>query len=178
MSDNTVWIVSLFFGLFALMIVWFVVIIAPGQRKNGKEYDERQIMARNQAYKYSFVLLLLYCTACAILEIVGIKWALMPVMLFIGIFCSVTLFVIICIIKDAYNEFHRKNKPSGFMNITLMYGVFGLYRFIRNIYEDESIFTDGMLNGNIIYLISAVMFLSMYVTKMISDLMKKADEEA
>ena len=64
------------------------------------------------------------------------------------------------------------------MNITLMYGVFGLYRFIRNIYEDESIFTDGMLNGNIIYLISAVMFLSMYVTKMISDLMKKADEEA
>lgn len=178
MNENTIWLAVTFVGLVIFMILFYFMILAPGQRRTGTEYDERQLLARNKAYKYSFIFLLLYCTTCALLEILEIKWAIAPVMLFIGTVGSVTLFVTICIIKDAYNEFRLKNKPSGIWSICLLYGTWGIVRFCRLVFEKgESVLTDGMLNGNVIYLVYSVMLLTMLIVKVISDLVKRAGAE-
>lgn len=178
MNIDTVWSIVLYSGFIALLLFSFFIFIAPDRFKKGKKYDERQILARNKAYKFSFVFMVLYFTACTFLEIIDIKWAMVPIMLFIGIIGSITLFIIICIIKEAYNDwFTRKNRPYDFLFFSLFYGGLELGNFLWNIYKGESIFTNGMLNENITELVFAVMFLCIFAAKMINSLIKRADEK-
>ena len=178
MSSVTVFDISILFGMAVLLFVCFLFLIAPNSRIKGKAYDERQLLARNQAYKWSFVLLLAYSTVCAVLGMLEIEWAEPALMFLIGIYSSLTLFVTICILKDAYKSVTRSKRPYDFWIFTLLYGGFYLVKFLLNVFKKgESIFTDGKLNDNIVNLLFAVMFLSMFAAKMISSLMKKADDD-
>ena len=96
MFDNV-----LFPIIICVVVVLFVVIVRLFRNKKN-QYDERQLLARNAAYKVSFFFLLIYCSVCGLMQILDVKWADAAVQMFLGVILSSVLFCALCVIKDAY----------------------------------------------------------------------------
>ena len=157
MNETQVWALGFLAGLLLVAAVMFIRNL-----KNGKadpQFDERQMAARNQAYKHAFFSLLLYCAVCAVLDALEIKWATLTAILFIGIFGSVLLFAVICIIKDAYEGLNQRRSSS--LLIFSVVGAVNLAVFIVNVADGESLLTDGLLNERILNPCMAVMFFAL-----------------
>ena len=52
------------FPLIIAAVVVLFIVVARLYRNKKANYDERQLLARNAAYKGSFFFLLIYCFAC------------------------------------------------------------------------------------------------------------------
>ena len=79
--------------------------------------------------------------------------------LFIGIFGSVLLFAVICIVKDAYEGLNQRRSSS--LLIFSVVGAVNLAVFIVNAADGESLLTDGLLNERILNPCMAVMFFAL-----------------
>ena len=97
MNDQIIVSVSEVVGFVVLMAFSYFMVMSSIHRHKENKYDERQILARNQAYKTSYIFLLLYLTVCIALEVVDVKWAMFETMILIGIFSSITIFAMICV---------------------------------------------------------------------------------
>lgn len=177
MNDDFVWSISSILAFTVLMTFCYFMVMSIMHQNKKKKYDERQILARNQAYKASYIFLLLYLTVCLALERNDIKWATFQTIIFIGIFISITIFAMICILKQAYIFNNRKNNPYDFLFRTFFLGIMYLIVFFADLEKGESVFTNGMLNGNIANLLFAILFLGMFIAKLIIDLKKKTEKE-
>lgn len=158
------------------VMVFYILEMLSGRRKKEAQYDERQILARNKAYKVSFIFLVLYCTVCAVLAGVPIKWASVPIMFFIGVFGSVTVFVTLCIINDAYSESfpgckYRQDRPYDGLFFTFGYGILSVFWFFR---KGNHVLTNGVLNENFIFILFAVMFFVIFIAQVIKKLKERA----
>lgn len=142
------WLLGFFVGLFVVLIVALIVSAVKFRTKEAPAYDERQLIARNNAYKTSFFTLLAYCGICAVLDLFDIKWAILYAQMFLGILLSATVFVVICITKDAYVGFNEKNANTYY----ILLGITGFTNgavFFFKLLDGDAFLTDGMLNGNI-----------------------------
>ena len=166
---------------FSIIIVIFLIVAVVLRRKNCSktEYDERQLIARNAAYKYSFFTLVFYCILCGMLDIVGVKWAETELQMFLGMFISVAVFVVICIFKDAYFGIEKGKKNFyTFFYCSGTVTVIQALNFVLNVIVDkEPIITNGMLNSNLIPLFCAVVFLIMMIATVIKLIINKKECE-
>ncbi|MGN1432745.1 MAG: hypothetical protein ACI4XI_03490 [Ruminococcus sp.] len=175
MSDYTL---GFLIGFFAVVIIFLIIaIVLKCKNNNATEYDERQLIARNTAYKYSFFTLVFYCILCGMLDTFEIKWAETVIQMFLGMFISVTVFVVICIFKDAYFGIEKgKNNIRTFFILSVMVTVIQLFNFIYTVLiEKEPIITDGMLNSRLIPLMCAVAFLIMMIATVIKLALNKKE---
>ncbi|MCI2113150.1 hypothetical protein [Ruminococcus sp.] len=177
MSDYTI---GFLIG-FCVVITIFLIIAIVLRCKNNHvtEYDERQLIARNTAYKYSFFTLVFYCILCGMLDIAEIKWAETVIQMFLGMFLSVAVFVVICIFKDAYFGIEKgKNNIRTFLLLSVIITVIQLFNFIYTVFiEKEPIITDGMLNSDVTPLLCAVAFLIMIIATVIKIVISKKERE-
>ena len=60
MNDQIMVSVSWVVGFVVLMAFCYFMVMSSIHRNKKNKYDERQILARNQAYKTSYIFLLLY----------------------------------------------------------------------------------------------------------------------
>lgn len=97
--------------IIAVVFVLFVTIVRSKRIKKA-DYDERQLLARNTAYKVAFFFLLIYCFVCGLLHIFDFKWADTTIQMFLGIIISFSLFIALCIIKDAF--FSNSSKQNNY----------------------------------------------------------------
>lgn len=127
----------------------FALIGFLWKKKHGAAYgtyDERQILARGNAYKKGFFCLIIYEMVIGCIEL-ATGWKLFADQMtasFIGIILAVTVFALQCIIKDAYCSLAEK---AGSVAL-LMFGL-GLGNLVIAIlsYKDERTFiTEGKLN--------------------------------
>ena len=164
-------IVSSIIGSFVLLIVF--------QKKESFIFDERQMLARNKAYKYAFSFLLFYNAVCCGLDSLKIiKWATPGALLFIGISISVTIFNVICILENAYEKYNEKINSMSSLIGSLSLGFMYIINFLGSLTSGKSFFTDGLLNENIFPLFFAILFLSIPVAQFVKKQMdKKVDEE-
>lgn len=166
---------------FSVVILIFLIIAIVLKCKNNHatEYDERQLIARHTAYKYSFFTLVFYCILCGMLDIADIKWAEIVIQMFLGMFMSVTVFVVICIFKDAYFGIKKgKNNIYTFLYLSATITVVQLFSFIFNVFIDKNpIITNGMLNSHLIPLLCAVAFLIMMIATVIKIIISKKERE-
>lgn len=176
MNDQIMVSVSWVVGFVVLMAFCYFMVMSSIHRNKKNKYDERQILARNQAYKTSYIFLLLYLTVCIALEAVDVKWAMFETMILIGIFSSITIFAMICILKQAYIFNYRRNRPYDFLIGSFFFGVIFLIRFFADVEKGASVFTNGMLNGNIANLLFSIMYFGMFIAKLIIDLKKRTEE--
>lgn len=177
MSDYTL---GFLIGFFAVVIIFLIIaIVLKCKNNNATEYDERQLIARNAAYKYSFFTLVFYCILCGMLDIADIKWAEIVIQMFLGMFMSVTVFVVICIFKDAYFGIKKgKNNIYTFLYLSATITVVQLFSFIFNVFIDKNpIITNGMLNSHLIPLLCAVAFLIMMIATVIKIIISKKERE-
>ena len=154
-------ILMLVLGFIAVFVIVLTVIIIANvikkQKKIKDEYDERQLLARNTAYKYAFFTLLFYNFVCVILSAAEIKWAETAVQIFIGICLSTFVFIALCILRDAY--FTQKSRT---MNSFLFFSFFLTFVAVMNIIKivssGEGFVSDLGLNPNVIPFCYGIMF--------------------
>lgn len=177
MSDYTI---GFLIGFSVVILIFLIIaIVLKCKNNHATEYDERQLIARNTAYKYSFFTLVFYCILCGMLDIADIKWAETQIQMFLGMFIAVTVFVVICIFKDAYFGIEKgKSNIRTFLFLAVMVTVIQLFNFIFTLLiEKESIITSGMLNSNIFPLICAVAFLIMIIATVIKLVLNRKERE-
>ncbi len=137
------------------VIAVFIIIIARLKNKNKASYDERQTLARYSAFRTSFIFLLFYCLICAALYILDIKWSNTAVQMFIGCILSLSLFIALCIMKDAYFSNTPKRNVSSVITFFL-FGIMALYYFISGFAKGNTLFMDGQISTLAIYLIFSI----------------------
>ena len=174
MSDSFYYVLGFIAGL---LVVFIVTLIAGKKRKTKCEYDERQLLARNSAYKYSFLTLAGYSVFCALMDVSEIKWAQLNVQMFIGVFISVGVFFTVCVFKDAYFG----NSTKSMRSIIILYIVViavNLITFITNVLTNEaSMFTDGLLNHNFTNVLLAGIFAIFLIVLIIKNVIDKRTVE-
>ena len=161
MSESTAYKIGMLCGFLAVYIVG--VIIAKIREKKGQEsrchYDERQEIARGQAYKAAYFTLMAYMLLVAYLQM----WVTDIIFLtfagiFLGVEVSIAVFVIICIIKDAYLALSQS--PKRFIILFAVVGVINIITGIQIIIcQDTPIIKNKELTNSIVNLSCGILFL-------------------
>ena len=160
----------------AAALVLLVVLLRSNKAKK-TDYDERQLSARNAAYKGSFIFLFSYCLFCGLLQGFNVRWAVPLVQTFLGVILSLTLFVALCIIKDAYFS----NSPKQIFGSVISFFVFcvyGIYFLIKELGEGGAVWSNGELSEPALYLTASVCFFILgmiSIFKIISERRKSED---
>ena len=137
------------------VIAVFIIIIARLKNKNKASYDERQTLARYSAFRTSFIFILFYCLICAALYILDIKWSNTAVQMFIGCILSFSLFIALCILKDAYFSDTPKRNVSSVI-FFFLFGIMTLYYFISGFAKGNTLFMDGQITTLALWLIFSI----------------------
>lgn len=131
MSGNMWYVLGLAAGIvIGIMAVAFIAWLAKKaggkfgvfSRKKEESYDERQSLARGQAYKVGFFTLIIYVMIAAVLdEIFDIHILMSLSGMWIGVCLSIAIFAIICILKDAYMSLQANAR-----GIIIVFGCVGI----------------------------------------------------
>lgn len=161
-----------------LLIVLIVFTLLNARNKNKKnDFDERQILARNSAYRSSFFTLLGYMALITLLDSIGLKWAEFGVQTILGILISTGVFCSICIFKDAYMSYNEKSMKSYILLFAVVI-ISNLLSFVMNVVIDgEMILTNGMLNDHSINLFLAILFAIFLILIIIKNMISKRTVE-
>lgn len=159
------------------VIAVFIIIIARLKNKNKASYDERQTLARYSAFRTSFIFLLFYCLICATLYILDIKWSNTAVQMFMGCILSLSLFIALCILKDAYfSDSPRRNIYS--VLFFFLFGAMPLYYLIIGFAKGNALFQDGQITTLALYLIFSVCLFGLGIISLIKLLFDKRRMES
>ena len=154
-----------------------IVFIARITNKNKASYDERQTLARYSAFRTSFIFLLFYCLICAALYILDIKWSNTAVQMFMGCILSLSLFIALCILKDAYfSDSPRRNIYS--VLFFFLFGAMPLYYLIIGFAKGNALFQDGQITTLALYLIFSVCLFGLGIISLIKLLLDKRRMES
>ncbi len=138
----------------------FALIGFLWKKKHGAAYgtyDERQILARGNAYKKGFFCLIIYEMVIGCIEL-ATGWKLFADQMtasFIGIILAVTVFALQCIMKDAYCSLSEKAGSVALLMFGL--GVWNLVVAIINYSNGRAFITDGRLNFHSLNILVFVM---------------------
>lgn len=153
--------------------------VEVGGRKCKESYDERQMLARGQAYKTAFFTLLFYmCSVAAISEFSENPLLMSFAGIWVGVCLSITVFAIVCILKDAYMSLYENTK-----GIIMMFSVIGILNTgigILHFDAGRPMIEDGMLSIYCINLIVGIMFLiilAVFCGKLLYDKRNAKEEE-
>lgn len=139
-------------GLAVVAIV--CAILAHKNRKAGNvswgEYDERQQMARNLAFKYAFFTLIIFDAVNAlVVDVMEVRWSDAITATMIGLCLALSVFACICIWKEAYLSL--STQPKGMLPILLLgtglnlaIGLFNLHRY--GLFDPNGLLTFRSLN--------------------------------
>lgn len=142
-------------------------------------FDERQLLARGKAYKAAFFTQMIYMTAIALLnDIANVKVFMSFGGMWIGVCISITVFAIVCIIKDAYMSLYENAK-----GVILMFGIVGMLNLsigFCKIKDDDFFIEKGVISVNSVNLIVGIVFviiLLVFCAKLIYDKKNNVEEE-
>lgn len=157
--------------IITVVFVLFVTIVLSRRIKKA-DYDERQLLARNTAYKVSFFFLLIYCFVCGLLHIFDFKWADTTIQMFLGIIISFSLFIALCIIKDAF--FSNSSKQNNYSVIFFFsYSIVSVLYFLSGLGTGQTFWEEGEMSILVLYLVSTVCFLALGILSVIKIILEK-----
>ena len=165
--------------LLPVVIAAALVLLVVLQRSNKAkktDYDERQLSARNAAYKGSFIFLFSYCLFCGLLQGFNVRWAEPTVQMFLGIILSFVLFIAICMIKDAY--FSDSPKRNFYSVISFFwFGILSFINLLINLSRGEALFDNGELTTLVLYAVSSICFVVLGILAVIKIILEKRGAE-
>lgn len=130
-----------------ICVVWFLIITLCRIRDEKQiSFDERQLIARNRAYKYAFFVLMVYFAVMEIIDITGLLdlyWS-PESNLGVGMFLSVGTFAVISIFQDAYIPAVNGKIRNSFIIFAIL-GISQLCFGISNAIENGGIIGDGRI---------------------------------
>lgn len=178
MSINFIFVIGIVVGL--LLVAIGCIAVASANRKKGclTEYDERQQLARGNAFKLAFITLALYLLVVSILDSIGIRFGDMTTVSTAGICFSVTLYACSCILHDAYLSI--RDKPATIIVILVIMTVINGVLSVMHIVSGK-IMQDGMLtfySCNLFCAIMSVIILAALLLKLSLNRRVTVEEDA
>lgn len=141
-------------------------------------YDERQLIARGQAYRAGFFTLLIYFTIASLLaETLELTVFLSFGGIWLGNCIALLVFAITCIIKDAYMSLYEN--PKGIIILFLIAAVINIAVGIGNILHGDKLIENGTILYNSVNLMIGVLFLiivGVFCGKLIYDRRQENEE--
>ena len=167
------WAIGIAAGVFIALLI---ILIEKLSGRMVQKFDERQLAARGEAYKWGFFSMMLYEAAYAVFGLLGVHWADETAGPLIGIFVGVAVFGCVAEAKDAYVAMDEK--PASRWVWSLL-GVLWLVIGILKLTGGEG-FVDGLFTLDSLQFFMGLCFLAVGVTQLIHMLVnrkEKVDEE-
>ena len=160
-----------------LLIAVAVIIIIKRRSKEAVKFDERQMLVRHKAVRYSFLFTIVFSIICMFTNIFELKWAPVFVQFGLNVVIGVAIFIVICIFKDAYINLNYNKNIYNYAISTIALGVIHLFVYVRHIASGASnLFTSGTLSDDSLYLFSGLMFLTIGASLIIKKAIDKKGE--
>ncbi len=159
-------------GLGGLVVVFLIKIT----RKDGKikgQYDERQLQAKGNAFKYGFFTQMFYSLALATFSMAKIEIPVENgVLLILGVLLGIFVYAIYCINKEAYISLNENKK-----RLTIVFGFIGLINLVLGIQSivHGRVIVEGIITPAVTNLLCAVLILIIAIVMNLHR--SKADEE-
>lgn len=168
-------------GVLAAVAILGVVLLIL--KKAGKlktyRYDERQKIARGQAYQAGFFTMLIYFFAFGITNGLDLIWCETFVGCFIGIVLGAGVFAVTAIRKDAYLALNENMKT--FCLVSGLFIAGNLLSTVANIMAGDLI-ADGMLTVSAVNMLIALLWVVIFIAQLLHyrkvKKQEKAEEEA
>lgn len=161
-------------AIVAALVIFVVIARSKNVKKAG--YDERQLLARNTAYKVSFFFLLIYCFTCGLLHILNVNWAGIAVQMFLGIILSFTLFIALCIIRAAYFSSSPKKNLYAVLSF-FVYCIMSVYFLFSHLGDGKTFWENGQLSHLFLELVASVCFFALGILSVIKLILDKRGAE-
>ena len=157
------------------------IIAAVLRRKAGactsRQYDERQLALRGNAFRAGFFALLISLCVVAILDVMEVRWYEAPLDKFFCIFLSITVFACTAILKDAYFGLGERKKT-----MLSLFALVALLQFFITFtsYQEGALIADGILTLKCISPACGTVFLVILLTVLIQHLRtaRKTEDDA
>ncbi len=138
-------------------VIMFTLILIINRKTSNPSYDERQIIARNNAYKSAFAALLFYFVASELVTMLrNGDWCTPECNIGIGLFVCVSVFAVTSIMKDAYAPVTARSQNGRNLLVIVLLGIFQLYLGISDIIE-FGFMQDGLLNLPVTFCVGVLM---------------------
>ena len=155
-------------GILLVVLIKFLFDRRKTEQKKGCDYDERQRLARGEAFKYGFFTLLAWMVfTSAICEDGMPQWCSLLVLNMTGVGLALLVFGCYCIAKDAYMSL--REKPLSMYIVTGVAGFSNLGVALHHFGEQGGLFEDGKLGlsmDNLILGIVFIVLLAVFFAKM------------
>lgn len=168
--------------IYLVVLIGFMIVVLAKKKvndtaqKNGMEYDERQIRARGEAYKYGYFTALLYFSATVVInELLGKQWCDYSVSVFLGVGLSILVFVCVCIWKDAYVSFRSSSKQAYF--IVVVVGLLNLFIGIQDLFEHGITIVNNQVQNLSSNLLVGVLFTIVILVAGLKYMLDKREQE-
>lgn len=161
-------------GLLLVVLVKFLFDRRKTEQKKGCDYDERQQLARGEAFKYGFFTLLAWVVFTSIICEDGMpQWCSLLVLNMTGVGLALLVFGCYCIAKDAYMSL--REKPLSMYIVTGVAGFSNLGVALHHFGEQGGLFEDGKLGLSMVNLILGIVFILLFIAFFIK--MRQNQEE-
>ena len=147
-----------------------LVVVLIRAKKQEKHYDERQLLARNAAFKTAFFTLVSACFICGFLDLLDIHWAEASIQMFLIALLAITVFVCIAIFKDAYFDASKRNC------YTFIISVFTLAALNLAV-TMVTLWQDGNLSSQVYYLFTSLCFCAVGIVSIVKTVKDKKSED-
>ena len=159
-----------------IVAVFVLIMIARIKKVRKAQYDERQLLARNAAFRYSFFFLLFYCFVCAVLQLCKVIWAELAIQMFLGIILSFAIFIALCIIKDAYFSTSKKYNTNAVI-FFFAYGVVNSVYLMYGLVKGKTFWENGQVSELVLYAVAAVCLFALGIFSVIKNTIENRGAE-
>ena len=175
---SNAWVMGFAVAVVLVIIIAVVIVIIKQIRgKNKAQFDERQLLARNKAFKYSFIITLIFAAVYMFTNVFELNWAPAYIQFGLLIVIGMTVFAVVCIFKDAYVAINYKKNIYTYIVSVIALSAIHLYVYGRSIASGKpNLFTSGTCSEDSIYLFSGLMFISIGISLIIKKAIDKKGE--
>ncbi len=167
--------------MFAVLVVMVVCVAIISNRKEktaalNDVFDERQMKVRGDAFKWSFIVMVIYYMAYAILiSITSDALGAPELMIFIGLEIGLVFCSVYCILRDAFLAVNRNFTLIIILNVCCI--VAQLIGYFRERVNGAALIKDGKLTTTGLPLSIAVSFMIILVALLVRRHYEKREEE-
>ena len=160
-----------------IIILVLLVLVVVRKRSDDRNFDERQLQLRGNAYKYAFFALLLFEAFYAIaLLFVGRPLMADGVSALLGIFLSITVFAVYCIKNDAFKTNTHAVTFKSYCILLVIVIILNSWNGIQSLRSGE-LLDSGLLQMSVAAPACAVCFLIVLIALLVKAASDKEEEE-
>ncbi len=159
----------------AAVVIAVMAAVRKTQGQPKAEYDERQLAARGIAYRWAYMTLIFSLLANTCVETIWGPWAKPGVAVWMMIFLSVGVFVVVCVRRDAYFAVAQDPKAS-----LWLFGAVVVLQIPNIIITLRSggFVEDGLLTWDVLSPASGALFLVLTVCAIVRLRRQREDDES